>query len=114
MTAHVGQSPTRFRRKAFGRRSDRPIQRIEEDIAEIDQLVPARPSMRTSGRSVARTRASSCSASWPDICRSERHHQLVSRGYWSSGKRRHRHVYAAKDGDPIQAAAPPVRRSEVW
>lgn len=35
MTAHKWQFTSRFRRHAFGWRSDAPVQRIKEAIAEI-------------------------------------------------------------------------------
>lgn len=38
MSAHKWQFASRFRRHAFGWRSDMPVQRIKEAIAEIKQV----------------------------------------------------------------------------
>ena len=48
-TAHKWQFPPRFRRHAFGWRSDTPIQRIKEALAEIKQVARKEPVLAAEG-----------------------------------------------------------------
>jgi hypothetical protein len=49
MTNHKWQFTTRFRRHAFGWRSDTPIQRIKEAVAEIKQIARKEPVLAAEG-----------------------------------------------------------------
>lgn len=49
MSAHKWQFASRFRRHAFGRRSDTPVQRIKEAIAEIKQVARKEPVLAAEG-----------------------------------------------------------------
>jgi len=49
MTAHKWQFAARFRRHAFGWRSDTPVQRIKEAIAEIKQVARKEPVLAAEG-----------------------------------------------------------------
>lgn len=49
MTAHKWQFASRFRRHAFGWRSDTPVQRIKEAIAEIKQVARKEPALAAEG-----------------------------------------------------------------
>jgi hypothetical protein len=49
MTAHKWQFASRFRRHAFGWRSDMPLQRIKEAITEIKQVVHKEPVLAAEG-----------------------------------------------------------------
>ncbi len=49
MTAHKWQFTSRFRRHAFGWRSDTPIQRIKEALAEIKQVARKEPVLAAEG-----------------------------------------------------------------
>jgi hypothetical protein len=49
MTAHKWQFTSRFRRHAFGWRSDTPIQRIKEALAEIKQVARKEPLLAAEG-----------------------------------------------------------------
>ncbi|MFA5531925.1 MAG: hypothetical protein WDA11_14835 [Thiohalomonadaceae bacterium] len=49
MTAHKWQFTSRFRRHAFGWRSDAPVQRIKEAIAEIKQVARKEPVLAAEG-----------------------------------------------------------------
>ncbi len=49
MTAHKWQFASRFRRHAFGWRSDTPVQRIKEAIAEIKQVARKEPVLAAEG-----------------------------------------------------------------
>ncbi len=49
MTTHKWQFSTRFRRHAFGWRSDMPIQRIKEALAEIKQVARKEPVVAAEG-----------------------------------------------------------------
>lgn len=48
-TAHKWQFASRFRRHAFGWRSDTPIQRIKEALAEIKQVARKEPVLAAEG-----------------------------------------------------------------
>jgi hypothetical protein len=49
MSAHKWQFTSRFRRHAFGWRSDAPIQRIKEALAEIKQVARKEPALAAEG-----------------------------------------------------------------
>lgn len=49
MSAHKWQFTSRFRRHAFGWRSDTPIQRIKEAVAEIKQVARKEPAIAAEG-----------------------------------------------------------------
>lgn len=49
MSAHKWQFASRFRRHAFGWRSDTPVQRTKEAIAEIKQVARKEPALATEG-----------------------------------------------------------------
>jgi hypothetical protein len=49
MTTHKWQFAARFRRHAFGWRSDTPIQRIKEAISEIKQVARKEPVVAAEG-----------------------------------------------------------------
>ncbi|MBW8077424.1 MAG: hypothetical protein GJU76_04980, partial [Gallionella sp.] len=49
MTAHKWQFTSRFRRHAFGWRSDTPITRIKEALTEIKQLTRKEPVLAAEG-----------------------------------------------------------------
>ena len=49
MTAHKWQFASRFRRHAFGWRSDTPVQRIKEAVAEIKQVARNEPVLAAEG-----------------------------------------------------------------
>ena len=49
MTAHKWQFTSRFRRHAFGWRSDTPIQRIKEALTEIKQFTRKEPVLAAEG-----------------------------------------------------------------
>ena len=49
MSAHKWQFASRFRRHAFGWRSDTPVQRIKEAITEIKQVARKEPVIAAEG-----------------------------------------------------------------
>ena len=49
MSAHAWKFAPRFRRNAFGWRSDKPIQRIKEAISEIKQVARKEPVIAAGG-----------------------------------------------------------------
>jgi hypothetical protein len=49
MSTHKWQFSARFRRHAFGWRSDTPIQRIKEALAEIKQVARKEPVLAAEG-----------------------------------------------------------------
>jgi hypothetical protein len=51
MSTHKWQFASRFRRHAFGWRSDTPVQRIKEAISEIKQVARKEPVLAAEGAS---------------------------------------------------------------